>query len=1567
MRFSVILLFLSVLIFCQTLVFSSLVDVNYTSTQNEVVLIFSFSSTPRVLYYGQNQSSTVHYFHLSNSGKYLSYVPVSTGSVEGVQIVPADVGLDLFVFCLTPVRATHNVVGNKLYVRFPRSFSPKRITVNFLGIKSDLFLREISEYFGIDIFLYDGAKGKVVNLKLTEATLEDVIRSFLSSSGLSYAYGSGKVLYFGTVEEISKNFAMSWQVYDKEVNLEKLKEIFGKGTYVAYTKDKSKLFVYGGLREYKLIAEALVTEPSKNWIFVKYPDGATDREIEDLLKRFAEGTDLKYMLLPANRQIALLGNQEEIEKLSKILAVYKPAVLRSTSTIFSFVQVSYPERVKEAILKVVPDIKVDVQGNLLIVPKEFEDFARTLASYTSVASPYRITLDDVSEETVKGAARALGISEKDMIVTASANKVHVVLFTTESLYQRFLTLVDTLEQKTEIVRASSETVEKYKLKTLERYSDGSVLVSGKRTELEKLRKELESKTTVVVKANPADPPVEILSRILGYTVEENQGYIVAEVSKSDVEEFQKRLQEVRESYGRKMVITVNSYSEEIKKIAADLYKVSFYASGDNLLIVGINAVEAKKFLDTFLELPDQFIAKVDPIDEQLGNMLSKLFKVEVYRTEGATYLVGKKVNVDLAKQYIEAKASDVVNLKVKISNEVIEYVKALYGVSLSYFSELNVALLSGSKDQVQKAKKFLESLEVSTEVAYIDLGSTLKEEDINNLVQLLGLKIDVKKIGPGVYISGERSAVVKLKNEVENLKKTIETKNPVVTNSYVFLTYPEELDEVVRKIFEGVKTFKLGSGYVVYGTTEQVKLVEQFVNEFSPYVQVPQPQSGELSRELTFESTIVTLETTLDEEQVKTIASIFEENVKFVKKIGNKLYLAGRKESVLKIRDEISKYKPDTEYAVISGKLLVDVKQKPLHQLIIEVSKLLGEEVVVVGNLDSTVSLRIIVKSFPELLAHLNSYGVRYDKVGTVFRVYGVSDKISSDNFVTIVGEDSLYVFVKNQSLTDVVSAAAQALKKSVVFENFEDIKVTLSLVGATFEGLLRSVEVYGVTYEQKDGVYYIRKQVKIPEEKAAETVPSVISVDGKNYVDVKDGKITLYFSKEKVDEIVRQVLTKLGKSFKVYPVDDTVHSLLLIDVDYETFKAIFSEWVEFREENGIVYVASLPKKIPEPEKKEMKVVQVNNGKITINAENHDLSEIIKDVFRGLGYSIVFSKPVDKKATMAVSEVDFETFKSIVLNYGVSLKQSGNLYFVDITPEATKVINTYTFNVVRGADKVKELIEFYGGKATVNSDAGIVIAYNLDPKNVDDIRHLIDKVSRAKLVSIEARVVDTSLLDSIGIDLGFYLNSQDTLQISSRDGLKLSLKVLELFDFENLWKRILDNAQIGINATTGQAGSVQATQGNTKLLASPNIVAKSGESARIFIGDSIPIVLRDAQTGQLSLQYLEAGIELRITPRVNPDDSIELDLYTAVGNFDFTTQVGGYPRTSKREATTKLTLKDGQTLVIGGLAREEKSQQTWKVPILGDLPIIGMLFRGTRESVETRNIVIFLTARIIEQ
>ncbi|HOJ93772.1 MAG TPA: type II and III secretion system protein, partial [Fervidobacterium nodosum] len=181
--------------------------------------------------------------------------------------------------------------------------------------------------------------------------------------------------------------------------------------------------------------------------------------------------------------------------------------------------------------------------------------------------------------------------------------------------------------------------------------------------------------------------------------------------------------------------------------------------------------------------------------------------------------------------------------------------------------------------------------------------------------------------------------------------------------------------------------------------------------------------------------------------------------------------------------------------------------------------------------------------------------------------------------------------------------------------------------------------------------------------------------------------------------------------------------------------------------------------------------------------------------------------------------------------------------------------------------------------------------------------------------------------------------------------------------------KILNEAGISLDLRGAEQGTpFRATSGIGKLLANPNIMTKSGEEARIFIGDSIPLKIVSTSGGQTNEQVisLEGGIELKIVPYVNADNTIDLVITTSVSNFDYSVLVNGLPKINKREASTKITIKDGQTLVIGGLSREEKSKSEWKVPILGDIPILGYLFRGTKETSEQRSITIFLTAKIVD-
>lgn len=156
-------------------------------------------------------------------------------------------------------------------------------------------------------------------------------------------------------------------------------------------------------------------------------------------------------------------------------------------------------------------------------------------------------------------------------------------------------------------------------------------------------------------------------------------------------------------------------------------------------------------------------------------------------------------------------------------------------------------------------------------------------------------------------------------------------------------------------------------------------------------------------------------------------------------------------------------------------------------------------------------------------------------------------------------------------------------------------------------------------------------------------------------------------------------------------------------------------------------------------------------------------------------------------------------------------------------------------------------------------------------------------------------------------------------------------------------------------------------EGKADLLASPRLAAVDGEEARILIGDRIPLIMtRKNADGELSeeLEYIEAGIALEITPIVGQDGFITLDIRTEVSSITgLTTQ--GVPELRTREAVTRIRVKDGQPLAIGGLIQEEERVSMSGLPFLKDIPLLGRLFQNEKTDLVRSETVIFLTPRIV--
>ncbi len=250
------------------------------------------------------------------------------------------------------------------------------------------------------------------------------------------------------------------------------------------------------------------------------------------------------------------------------------------------------------------------------------------------------------------------------------------------------------------------------------------------------------------------------------------------------------------------------------------------------------------------------------------------------------------------------------------------------------------------------------------------------------------------------------------------------------------------------------------------------------------------------------------------------------------------------------------------------------------------------------------------------------------------------------------------------------------------------------------------------------------------------------------------------------------------------------------------------------------------------------------------------------------------------------------------------------------------------------------------------------------PGALDAAMSLLKTIDVApKQMLIEARVVDSSpeFTKNLGVEWEW-----NQFQFVERPGLSgggsvpggsgLPLGPLGFGSFG----RVQFNPLATLNA--------MVTNRQAKLLASPKVVVINDQDASIFIGDTLrfqSLAQSSPTTGnQFTVVEVPVGIVLLVRPRVNDDGIITLRVHPVISTV--TGFVGGLPQTSAREAETTVRVKDGDTFVIGGLIRDEDIKQFSKVPILGDLPLIGQLFKNEYRNHRRSEVMVFITIRMLQ-
>ncbi|MEO5356132.1 MAG: type II secretion system secretin GspD [Nitrospirae bacterium YQR-1] len=293
----------------------------------------------------------------------------------------------------------------------------------------------------------------------------------------------------------------------------------------------------------------------------------------------------------------------------------------------------------------------------------------------------------------------------------------------------------------------------------------------------------------------------------------------------------------------------------------------------------------------------------------------------------------------------------------------------------------------------------------------------------------------------------------------------------------------------------------------------------------------------------------------------------------------------------------------------------------------------------------------------------------------------------------------------------------------------------------------------------------------------------------------------------------------------------------------------------------------------------------------------------------------------------------------------------------------------------------------------VATNSIVVMASPSDYKNIIEVIKKLDR--RRKQVYVEALIIEVSVNDLIELGTKWRgIGTQDGnarliggVGTVSNTALQNIVTGLSGFSVGGLGKFVdipysTTSSDGTVTSSTmsvpGFAAvfSISDFRGVVNVLSTPQILTSDNKEAEIMVGENVPFVSKresdPTRTASVfnSIERKDVGISLKITPHITEGDVIKLDVYQEISsvksetNSDLLISLG--PTTSKRSTKTTIFAKDNETIVIGGLLQERDENSVNKVPILGDIPVLGVLFKQTETTKKKINLMVFLTPHIVD-
>lgn len=400
--------------------------------------------------------------------------------------------------------------------------------------------------------------------------------------------------------------------------------------------------------------------------------------------------------------------------------------------------------------------------------------------------------------------------------------------------------------------------------------------------------------------------------------------------------------------------------------------------------------------------------------------------------------------------------------------------------------------------------------------------------------------------------------------------------------------------------------------------------------------------------------------------------------------------------------------------------------------------------------------------------------------------------------------------------------------------------------------------------------------------------------------------------------------------------------------------------------------------------------MSVKDSLVTLDVTSAPLSRIIPDIIRQLNNDVVFYNELSGTVTARATAVTISTALDLLLrNSSFTFEENNGIYFVgEKTNKALTVAHLHRLKYLSAEHTLESIPQSISAQAAIKVSKEhngfiVVASHDVQEQFRDYLKQLDRPVAQ---VLIEALVVDYDISDGsdFGIQAGFS-GAQDTTGYNRQGAIWPGVNMqFNGTAVNNMLKKAKSISLFGKEINLENLGVLPADfylnlkameqQGTANITSRPLIATLNGHKATLSVGTTQYFLLKTTtpyvnQTQTVfqesqTFQTIDADVKMEITPYVGSDGTITVEVKP-----DFRTPVGQLssevpPTISKRSMSSTLIMREGETIVLGGLVQETESETATKVPLLGSIPLLGKLFSSTSKSKRKGELLIYITPHI---